>query len=151
MFREQLTNDCLAIFDLKKVVFDDIGEDKEQDVLYINIADVKESYGDGYAFFRVTGTIGTIGLTDKNRYGYLFDRVKQFAKRDTNHILERFRFWPKEKDIKFATMNSFYTKTEVSFMYSIKLEYDPTEKMKGVNFIAKMVNFIKNFLIKRED
>lgn len=149
MFREQLTNDCLAIFDLKKVVFDDIGEDKEQDVLYINITDVKERFNDGYAFFRVRGTIGTIGLTDKNRYGYLFDRVKQFAKRDSDNILERFRFWAKEKDIKFATMNSFYTKTELDFMYSVKVAYDPAVEMEGVNFIAKMVKMIKNFLIKK--
>lgn len=150
MFRGQLINDCLAIFDLKKVVFDDIGEDKEQDVLYINVSDVKQKFNDGQAFFRVTGTIGTIGLTDKNKYGYLLDRVKQFSKRDTDNILERFRFWPREKDIKFATMNSFYTKTEVNFIYSIKLEYDPAEKMKGVNFIFNMLKFFKNLLIKRK-
>lgn len=151
MFREQLTNDCLAIFDLKKVVFDDIGEDKEQDVLYINITDVKENFNDGYAFFRVTGTLGTIGLTDKNRYGYLFDRVKQFSKRDVDNILDRFRFWPKEKDIKFATMNSFYTKTEIGFMYSVKVAYDPAEKMESANLAVKMLNFITNILIKRDN
>lgn len=150
MFREQLTDDCLAIFDLKKVVFDDIGEDKEQDVLYINISDVKQNFGAGYAFFRVRGTIGTIGLTDKNRYGYLFDRVKQFAKGDSNNILDRFKFWPSERDIKFATMNSFYTKTEINFIYSIKLPYDPAEKMQGVSFIVKMIDFIKNILVKKD-
>lgn len=142
MFRDQLTNDCLAIFQLKKVVFDDIGEDKEQDVLYINITDVKEKFSEGYAFFRVTGTIGTIGLTDKNRYGYLMDRLKQFAKRDNDNILDRFRFWRAERDIKFATMNSFYTKTELGFMYSLKLEYDPASKMKGVSWVRKLLNKI---------
>lgn len=142
MFRDQLTNDCLAIFQLKKVVFDDIGEDKEQDVLYINITDVKEKFSEGYAFFRVTGTIGTIGLTDKNRYGYLMDRLKQFAKRDNDNILDRFRFWRAERDIKFATMNSFYTKTELGFMYSLKLEYDPAFKMQGVSWVRKLLNKI---------
>lgn len=148
MFRDQLKEDCLAIFDLAKVVFDDIGEDKEQDVLYINVMDVKENFSDGHAFFRVSGTLGTIGLTDKNKYGYLFDRVKQFAKRDTNNILDRFKFWPKERNINFATMNSFYTKTEIKFVYSIKLDYDPAEKMQGgkLSFMDKFITFLKDKL-----
>lgn len=148
MFREQLKKDCLAIFDLAKVVFDDISEDKEQDVLYINVIDVKENFSAGHAFFRVTGTLGTIGLTDKNKYGYLFDRVKQFAKKDKNNILDRFLFWPRERNINFATMNSFYTKTEVKFVYSLKLDYDPVEKMKGVklSFFDRFIIFLKDKL-----
>lgn len=148
MFRERLKDDCLAIFDLPKVVFDDIGEDKEQDVLYINIFDVKENFRNGSAFFRVSGTLGTIGLTDKNKYGYLYDRIKQFAKKDKERILDRFKFWSKEKDLKFATMNNFYTKTEIKFAYSIMLEYDPAEDMRGakLSFLDKLIIFFKDKL-----
>ena len=43
-------------------------------------------------------------------------------------------------------MNSFYTKTEIKFTYSIKLDYDPADKMRGgkLSFMERFITFLKD-------
>lgn len=70
MFEKQLADTMKAIFDVKDVTFDQPGESREQNILFIEIDQPKFNFADKKVKAMVTGRGTMFGRNDSLTYGY---------------------------------------------------------------------------------
>uniref|UniRef100_A0AAU8AV55 Uncharacterized protein n=1 Tax=Dulem virus 29 TaxID=3145747 RepID=A0AAU8AV55_9CAUD len=142
MFKKQLEDDCRRIFGYKKIIYGDVDQGIEQDVLYISIEDVSEVVLAGKIKFLVRMKLAMLGTEPSTKYGFFYNRLKQAFKKDELKLAaNRFLLYDKEKNIKFSNYEDFFVQTEVNCLYKVSVDYDPSAKTKG--FITKIKEFFK--------
>lgn len=145
MFEKQLVEDLKKIFEVEKVKFQSLNDAIEQDVLYCDIEEVRESAYFGSFHFFIKGRLGINGQRETgNRYGYLIGRARQNSKMG-KEILNRFNFWRPVQNVKYPDYSDFILQTEMRFTYSITVPYDKPNKAAGM--ILKIVEKIKEIFI----
>lgn len=135
MFEAALEADLKKILDIKKVKFESLDLESEQEVIICDIDRVKYGKQGKDMTCRVSGRIGI--KSDKARITNGFIH-KRFALNPDGKSL---RFWisANEENEKFTKLNNYFTKYTVEFIYWWKTEYNPP---KGL--MAQIVDWIFN-------
>lgn len=77
MFEKELEEKLKAIFKLKKVSYSQPSNAKEQETLFIEIENAKNSIKDGRVVSMITGHAVVFGNSDKLPFGYFSKCIKQ--------------------------------------------------------------------------
>lgn len=120
MFRDFLSYDLQQIFDINRIIFDVVSL-REQEALYVDISDVKQSPQQGQVYFRIRGVLATINDKNRIREGYMIDRLVQ----STYKHKARFFFGSVEHSATFADYNDSFIKSYLPFSYRLLLDYNP--------------------------
>lgn len=122
MFEDSLKALFEGIFGIKKVTFDSPlqkdGEPKEQDCLFIQIEDARNSFKDGQQISKVSGNAYVVSSTEKMPFGFFSKAIDAADSRLTKDL---FFF-----DIE--TNNQRYrdiVQRGFSFVYFFNSQYDP--------------------------
>lgn len=135
MFKKALEKDLKAIFQVKKVVFQRLDAATEQDVLYCEITQTRQTVRRGEEFAKVSGRVGFWGTAQGNPWGFL---QKQLLNAPQN-VEKRFWFGPIESQSE--TVPGWELKTQsLDFVYFYKGEYYPVKGF--IEGIIWIFNFI---------
>lgn len=123
--QKKLAEDLNKIFNLKRVVFDVIGNNIEQDILICEIREDKSKYAKkGNQHVVISGVVGFRGQNVNNPLGYMKDRLAQAKNED----LQYFRFTnTTRKESTLFIGQSFATQT-LEFTYTRDVPYDVVTK-----------------------
>lgn len=120
MFREQLKDELKQIFDFPKVSFDTPSEDREQEVLFVQIDVARNNVKDTSVKSRVEGRLLVYANSDKFPFGYL---EKQIQAADPS-LTKNFFFYDITGNA--GTLGNIAERT-ASFIYFYSGQYDPNK------------------------
>lgn len=138
MFRAKFEEYLKAIFEVEKIVYDDVNNGDEKDVLYVQITNLKDIPSYGKMYFRVVGTLGINAESINYKYGYLKQRCQLAPRKYTKH----FTFGSVEQNINFTIYNDYFVKPKLDFVFRINLDYNPAVgeiKEEKVNWFVKFI------------
>jgi hypothetical protein len=118
MFEKSLKEKFQRIFDLKKATFNLPGESQEQECLFIEIENSRNTIKDGKEIARVTGKIRVFGNQEKIPFGYFSKKIQSAAPADTKDL---FFFDFEENAGTFLNI----AERSLSFVYFFNSQYDP--------------------------
>lgn len=120
-----------AIFGVSKVVYDSPGESQEQDCIFIEVENCRNTFKDGRALSKLTGNAIMFGENDKLKLGFFskaIDKAEAALKKDL------FFFDFEENTKRFQNI----VQRSVSFIYFFDSQYDPeTGSITSVNFTSE--------------
>lgn len=118
MFEKALEDKFKKIFELKKVSYDEPGDAREQECLFIEVETSRNQIKDGRQKARVTGSAVMFGPNDKIPFGFFSKKIKQADPDDTRAL---FFF-----DIEVNTRRyQNIVQRGFSFVYFFDAQYDP--------------------------
>lgn len=118
MFEKQLETALKSIFRVKKVTYDQPGPNGEQEVLFVEIEDVKPTIKNGRELAKVSGTCVMNAPADKLTFGFFARAIAQAPAAAT----KPFFFYEMEtstRRIQNIVQRGF------SFIYFYDAQYDP--------------------------
>lgn len=110
-----------SIFDLKRTTYDAPGASEEQEVLFLEIAEVNPRIKDGIEGARVEGTGKVYVQASKMPAGYLAKRIRAYAIAHPDEMKD-LNFFQLERSS--PTINNLVERT-FSFVYFFSGQYDP--------------------------
>lgn len=126
MFEKELEDKFKKIFGIKKVSYDEPGENGEQDCLFIQVENVRSNPKDGRIVARITGNAALIGPNDKLPFGF-FSKCIGNAEREDLADLFFSDFETNTRRYRNLVQRGF------SFVYFFDSQYDPeTGSITGV-------------------
>lgn len=131
MFEKQLESKFLKIFNCKKVSFDQPGESREQEVLFVEIEVAKNIVKDGQVVSKISGSASMFGNNDKLTFGYFSKRIAKSDPDDTKSLF----FYDIESNTKrFQNI----VQRGFSFIYFFNSQFDPeTGSIDSVTFTTE--------------
>lgn len=131
MFESELKEKMQRIFGLKKVTYSMPGESHEQECLFLEIKESKNTIKDGRAKAMVTGSALLFGNADKIPFGFFSKRIQEADPDDTRDLF----FFDLEAN---ARRYQNVVQRGISFVYFFDSQYDPeTGTMTSVNLIEE--------------
>lgn len=131
MFEASLKNKFKAIFEIKKVTFDDPGDAQEQECLFIEIENARNVIKDDRAKSMVTGSCVLFGNNEKIPFGFFSKKIKEADPALTKDLF----FYDIEQNTRTyrnIVMRGF------SFIYFFDTQYDPDQgTINAVEFIEE--------------
>ena len=118
MFETELEKKLMRIFELKKVSYDEPGPAREQDCLFLDIEESRNTIKDGQALAKVTGSGVFFATNDKIKFGFFSKAIQQADVSDTKDLFFE-SFETNTKLYRNIVQRSF------SFVYFFKNQYDP--------------------------
>lgn len=118
MFEKELADKFQKIFGVKKVTYDTPGESREQECLWVEIENSKNSIKDGRAKAMVTGNVVMFGSNSKMPFGFFSKAIKQA---DTSLTKDLFFFDIESNTQRFRDI----VQRGFSFVYFFDSQYDP--------------------------
>jgi len=118
VFEKQLEADFKEIFGVKKVTYDQPGSSQEQENLFIEVDESRNSFSDKKEKARVTGKAIMFGNNEKLTFGFF---SKAIAQADPN-LTKKFFFFDFEANTK---RYQNIVQRGFSFIYFYDGEYDP--------------------------
>jgi hypothetical protein len=124
---KSLQNKLIRIFDIAKVTFDEPGESREQNCLFLDVETTRFNYTEGYYRGKLTGKATMFAPNDKLPLGYFAKRVRLADPADTKDLF--FTFEESSKMYQNIVQRSF------TFVYLFNGQYDPeTGSIESVTF-----------------
>lgn len=142
MFRPKLEQCLKGIFEVDRVIYENVAEGAEQNAVYVSITNIKTSPKDGQCYFRVNGTLGINAEAVNYTYGYLKQRCKLADKSLTKY----FGFASNDNNVNFAVYDDFYVKPTLDFTFRVSIPWNPPVgkiEYAKINWITKIINFLK--------
>ena len=131
MFEKQLESKFLKIFNCKKVSFDQPGESREQEVLFVEIEVAKNIVKDGQVVSKISGSASMFGNNDKLTFGYFSKRIAKSDPADTKALF----FYDIESNTK---RYQNIVQRGFSFIYFFNSQFDPeTGSIDSVTFTTE--------------
>ena len=118
MFRESLKENLKAIFDLKKVTFDQVGESLEQECIFIEIDNSVNAIQEYKETAKVNGRLRIFASQDKLPYGYFQKKIQSAPTEYTKDLF----FYDIEGNTNIQ--NNIVERT-MSFQYLFTSQHDP--------------------------
>lgn len=128
MFKKDLKDNFQQIFNLQKITFDQPGESREQDCLFIEIENSWNTFRDGRVRAKVTGSASIFAPNDKIPFGFFSKKISQASANRTSP----FFFYDIETNTKrYGNL----VQLSFSFVYFFDSQYDPeTGSITSVDF-----------------
>jgi hypothetical protein len=118
MFEKSLADKFQKIFEVARVTYDQPApDDREQDVLFVEVHDSKNQIKDGKAQAKVTGKAFMFSESSKLPFGYFSKAIKEHAA-DTKDLF----FYEIEENTK---LHQNIQQRGFSFIYFFNSQYDP--------------------------
>lgn len=131
MFEKQLESQFKKIFNCKKVTFDQPGDSREQECLFVEIEVSNNVIKDGRTVSKISGSASMFGNNDKLTFGYFSKRI---AKSDPA-LTKPFFFFDIESNTK---RYQNIVQRGFSFIYFFDSQFDPeTGSIDSVNFTTE--------------
>lgn len=118
MFEKQLADDLHRIFKVKKVTYNQISESAEQECLFVEVENVKNTISPPNQRAMVTGTAVMVGQNDKLPFGF-YSKAIQEAGHD---LTKSFFFYDLESNTR---RYQNIVQRGFSFVYFFDGQYDP--------------------------
>lgn len=118
MFEKKLKEDLQKIFGVKKVDFDQPGDAREQECLFVEIDSSKNVIKDGRQLARVEGSAFIFGNSEKLPFGFYSRAIKQAS----INLTKNFFFYDMDANTK---MFKNIVQRGFSFVYFYDAQYDP--------------------------
>jgi hypothetical protein len=117
MFERTLGDKFKTIFEVDRVKYEDPGESREQETLFIEIETSRNTIKDGRAFARVTGKASLFAQADKLPFAY-------FSKCIASHseLCQDVFFFDLEEN---SRLFQNIVQRTLSFVYFFDIQYDP--------------------------
>ncbi len=120
VFEFSLQTKLKNIFDMTKVSFDEPGESDEQECIFIDVSNAKQSIKDGRAYFKVSGKCHIVAPHDKLPFGFFHRKIKLADLADSKD----FFFFDIEES---AKMHLNLVKRSFSFVYFFNTQLNPVD------------------------
>lgn len=120
MFERSLEEKLKSIFDLDKVSYNLPSDEREQEVIFIEVQTARNQIKDKLQLSRVTGQIRVFAQLDKLPYGYFTKKISEADKTLTKDL-----FFYDIEDNAGTFMN--VCERSMSFLYLFKSQYDPNQ------------------------
>lgn len=131
MFEKEMADKFKRIFGVTKVTFDIPSEAQEQDCLFVEVEDSKNSVKDGKMHSMVTGNATIFGMASKIPFGFFSKAIAEAELAD----VKDFFFFDFEKNTR--TYRNIVQR-QFSFIYFFDGQYDPdTGSITSVEFIEE--------------
>lgn len=122
MFKKEMKAKLEAVFKFKKTTFDAYSQEYEQDVLFVEIHDCKESVKTDSVAMRITGDLVYFSQVDKIKYGQMIKLI-ELAKADDKNS---FFFYDIDKqNVSSQARLIDIAERRISFQYLYKGQFDP--------------------------
>jgi hypothetical protein len=118
VFEKELADKFKKIFEVTKVTYDQPSDLKEQECIFIEIEDCKNSIKDGRALAKVTGNGIMFGNGDKLPFGFFSKAIKKAEPALKDDLF----FFDIESNTKFYRN---IVQRGFSFVYFFNSQYDP--------------------------
>ncbi len=128
MFEAALKEKFLKIFNVKKVTYDQPSDSQEQECIFVEIEESRNTIKDGRALARVTGNGVMFGNNAKLPFAFFSKHIAQADSDDTKDLFF-FDFEKNTKRYQNIVQRSF------SFIYFYDAQYDPdTGEITSIEF-----------------
>lgn len=118
MFEKALEEKLKRIFHVKKVVYDQPGESREQDCIFIEVEQARNRVSDARFLSRVNGNLIIFGRSKELPFGF-FSKAIAEADLELTHDIAFFDFELNSKYFRDLVQRT------VSFVYFFDSQYDP--------------------------
>lgn len=131
MFEESLQEAFRKIFKVEKITYAQPGESREQHCIFVEIQSSRNSFRDGKAIARVTGTAVMFAGAEQVPFGFF---SKAIAQADPALVAPFFFFDFEENTRRFQDL----VQRSFSFVYFFEEQYDPeTGQITSVKFTVE--------------
>ena len=118
MFKKQLENDLVKIFDIDKIRFDSVSESQEQAAIFVQVESVRSTITDKLQSYKVEAEVRLFARSEALPFGFLMKQIMQAPK----EVSQRFFFYDLEENAgTFQNINE----RSFKFIYFYKNEFDP--------------------------
>lgn len=118
MFETELKAAFKEIFKVDKITFDEPGESREQECIFVEIENARPTIRDGQEIYKVTGNAIMIAQSDKMPFGFFGKALKQ-ADPDTTKDFFFYALESNTRRFRNIVQRGF------SFVYFFNGQYDP--------------------------
>ncbi len=118
MFEKTLEASLKEIFGVKKVTYDQPGENEEQECIFIEVEKSRNNVKDKKFIAQVNGTLTIVGNSDKMPYGFFSKKIDE-AKPEVKRNLAFFNFERNSRVFRNIVQRT------VDFTYFFSGQFDP--------------------------
>ncbi len=131
MFEAALEAKFKKIFGVKKVSYDEVSDSQEQECLFVQIEQAKNTIGNGQEKAKITGNCLLFGNNEKIPFGFFSKAIQQADSADTKDLYF-FDFEVNTRRYQNIVQRGF------SFIYFHRGQYDPEQgTITSVDFIEE--------------